>query len=81
MSCRIMGKYVEYGILDAIETEVKNLGFDHIRGIYIPTAKNKPIEKLYEKAGYVLVKESEAGMIYEMDLEKRPDREYYMEII
>jgi len=81
MSCRIMGKYVEYGILDAIEAKLRESGFDKVRGLYIPTPKNKPVEKLYEKAGYTLMDETEGGFVYELDLTKCPDREYYMEML
>ena len=81
MSCRVMGKYVEYGILSAVEDELKSEGFSRVRGIYIPTAKNKPVEKLYEKAGYVLCEESDGSAVYELCLANRPDREYYMEML
>jgi len=81
MSCRIMGKYVEYGILDAIEAELRKDGFDKVRGLYIPTAKNKPVEKLYEKAGYSFIEETEGSAVYELNLVDCPNREYYMEML
>lgn len=81
MSCRVMGKYIEYGILTAVENELRAEGFDRVRGIYIPTAKNKPVEKLYEKAGYSLIEETEDGAVYELNLADSPNREYYMEML
>ena len=81
MSCRVMGKYIEYGILTAVEEELRAEGFDRIRGIYVPTAKNKPVEKLYEKAGYDLLEEQGEAFVYEMNLASTPSREYYMEML
>ncbi|MBE5864694.1 MAG: HAD-IIIC family phosphatase [Lachnospiraceae bacterium] len=60
MSCRVMGKNVEHGILSNVEKCLKDEGFEQVRGCYIPTAKNKPVEDLYEKRGYeCLVETSE----------------------
>ena len=81
MSCRVMGKYIEYGILTAVEEELRTEGFDRIRGIYVPTAKNKPVERLYEKAGYALCKEQDDTFVYEMNLASMSNREYYMEML
>lgn len=52
MSCRVMGKNIEQGILAHVEDSLRGEGFDRIRGLYVPTAKNKPTAGLYERAGY-----------------------------
>ena len=77
MSCRIMGKNVEYGILTMVEEECRTVHCNKLRGMYIPTAKNKPVEKLYEKAGYEFVGKRFDTELYEVDLDKAPEREYY----
>ena len=81
MSCRIMGKNVEYSILTAVEEDLRANGITKLQGLYIPTAKNKPVEKLYEKAGYEFIGRRFDAELYELDLEKRLQREYYVEMI
>ena len=61
MSCRVMGKHIEYQIIEQIEQDLAKEGIQGLQGIYIPTAKNKPVEHLYERAGYELVEEKEDG--------------------
>lgn len=91
MSCRVMGKNVEYGIIDDIETELQLLGCDTIMGVYIPTAKNQPVEQLYQRLGYRTVEvsgemegifdagakqEQKGAVFYELSLAERPKRIY-----
>lgn len=91
MSCRVMGKNIEYGILEDIETDLRSRGCKTVRGIYIPTAKNQPVERLYEQLGYRPAELSEAerqsmcadgqdrerAVCYELPLAERPKRIYY----
>lgn len=81
MSCRVMGKNMEYGILTDVEKDLERHGYKELRGIFIPTAKNKPVEKLYEKAGYTYVGKRFDTDLYELDLKKHPEREYYLEML
>ena len=52
MSCRVMGRNIEYAIVEDIESDMMKRGFKGLRGAYVPTAKNKPVEELYTKLGY-----------------------------
>lgn len=52
MSCRVMGKNIEHGILAQVERCMRDEGYERIRGVYVPTAKNKPVADLYEQRGY-----------------------------
>lgn len=63
MSCRVMGKNVEYGIIAHVEQCLREEGYEEVFGSYIPTAKNKPVEQLYEQMGYERVSQGEAGEI------------------
>lgn len=81
MSCRIMGKNIEYAVVEDVEQELRKAGFVSLRGIYLPTVKNKPVEKLYEQLGYRKVGElSDGGSEYEIALENVPEREYYVKL-
>ena len=82
MSCRVMGKNVEYGILKDVELEMLDNHFTALRGYYIPTAKNKPVEDFYTKAGYEMLGERPDGTrIYEVDLTKAPLREFVGQMV
>ena len=52
LSCRIMGRGVEEGILGHILEQAKKEGVSKVVGQYIPTNKNKPCEDFYQKCGF-----------------------------
>lgn len=79
MSCRIMGKNIEYAVAEDVEKELQALGCSKLRGRYLPTPKNKPVEKLYEHLGYSMITElPEGGSEYEIDLSEVPKRVYFV---
>lgn len=85
MSCRIMGKNIEQGILTHVESCLRTEGFACVRGLYIPTAKNKPVEELYPGMGYVRTEAGGCaadgdGICYELSLEEPPDRAFAGEL-
>ena len=54
-------------------------GYTGLRGRYIPTAKNKPVEALYEKLGHHRTESTqEGGTCYEITLAERPERAYWL---
>ena len=52
MSCRVMGKNIEYAIMEDVEADLRESGYVFLRGIYLPTAKNQPVAELYDRLGY-----------------------------
>jgi FkbH-like protein len=52
MSCRVMGRRLEEVMLAALVRHAAAGPYTHIRGEYIPTAKNKPVEDLYTRLGF-----------------------------
>jgi FkbH-like protein len=54
LSCRIMGRTIEFNIINYIEDELKSLGYKQIYATYIPTNKNIPVKDLFEKMNYQL---------------------------
>ena len=59
MSCRVMGRNIEFVFMDYIIDYLKNKGCDTVAAQYIPTMKNKPVSDFYDKTGFVIVGESE----------------------
>ena len=81
MSCRVMGKNIEYALVEDVERDLRQRGYTRLRALYLPTAKNRPVEKLYRQLGYEkLADTKQGGAEYEIQLEKIPERMYYVEI-
>ena len=76
MSCRVMGKNIEYAIMEDVEKDLRESGYAFLRGIYLPTAKNQPVAELYDRLGYRRAEndKKEAGDLYEIELAKAPER-------
>ena len=52
LSCRIMGKDIEKGILAKILQKAKDEGVKKVKIQYIPTKKNKPVEEFLPNTGF-----------------------------
>lgn len=72
MSCRVMGRNIEMAILDHVEQIYQKKGYDTLRARFVPSGRNKPVEKLYEDLGYKHVGEG----IFELTLSQKPSRMY-----
>lgn len=59
MSCRVMGRQVEDAVIACVESRAREGGCVRMAASYAPTAKNKPVERLWDRLGYRL--ESESG--------------------
>ena len=70
LSCRIMGRGVEEGILDHIIQEARNVGVTRIKANYISTKKNKPVENFLPDFGFK--KENDLWYYYVDDKVKKP---------
>lgn len=82
MSCRVMGKQIEYAVLEDVEKAIAAEGYEKLRSKYIPTQKNRPVAELYTGAGYALLQETQEGCReYEIVLERIPERKYCARII
>src|SRR5829696_1611293 len=62
LSCRVMGRRIEYGIMSYILSEARKEGIKKVRGRYIPTKKNKPCESFLPNSGFK--KEGEDWVYY-----------------
>lgn len=52
LSCRVMGRGIEEGILAHILEQAKKQGVSKVKGQYIPTKKNLPCENFYHNYGF-----------------------------
>ena len=61
-----MGRKLEDVIIN--ELAAKYAGRQKIIGEFIPSAKNAPVEKLYDRLGFEVVSDKEGHKIYELDV-------------
>ena len=75
MSCRVMGRKVEDAILDAVLKKLQADGITRATAAYKKTAKNKPVEALWEQLGFTQVSGDEEQKQYERKLTSLPETE------
>jgi FkbH-like protein len=62
MSCRVLGRKVEYMVLREILQHAHAAGIKKINGVYLPTERNKLVTDHYAKLGFTKVGEEESGL-------------------
>lgn len=65
MSCRVAGRGIEERFWSAIESELVARGCARILAAWRRTAKNAPVENLFERLGFKVIGESEEEKRYE----------------
>ncbi len=68
MSCRVMGRSIEDSILYAIGKAAEAEGMAKLSASFVPTAKNKPVEKLWDRLGFILKGDDGGTKQYELCL-------------
>lgn len=66
-----MGRDIEKDLLHALEKRYLQKGYKTLETIYRRTAKNKPVADLYDKMGYLLMKDKEDEKHYIWILQER----------
>ncbi|MBL7903273.1 MAG: HAD-IIIC family phosphatase [Bacteroidia bacterium] len=75
MSCRILGRNIEYVFLDHVIELAEKKGYSSIRAQFIPTKKNAQVKDYYEKIGFELLRESEGTKSYSLNISTFKPRE------
>jgi FkbH-like protein len=74
MSCRIMGKTVEYAMFDHLLRHARAAGFRVIEGVFRPTDKNAPVATLLPQLGFVPIGADAALQRYEFPVDSEPGK-------
>lgn len=61
MSCRVIGRNIEYKFMDFIIQDIASKGFKKLTATYIPSFKNVQVKSFYEKLGFTLLNTSNEG--------------------
>ncbi len=65
MSCRVLGRGVEFGVWPTILADAAARGCRTVRARYLPTAKNAQAADFYDRLGLPLVSEADGARSYE----------------
>jgi len=68
MSCRVIGRTVENEMLKHLCEVGSRRGCSHLRGTYIPSAKNGVVRDVFERLGFRLTSAEEDRTIWEYDI-------------
>jgi FkbH-like protein len=68
LSCRILGKEIEYVFVNYVLAKLKNSGIEKVTAAYIKTLKNGQVEDFYDKLGFAVTKSTADYKQYILDL-------------
>ena len=64
LSCRILGKGIEFAFVKIILSLLKEAGLKEAKATFIPTAKNAQVADFYDKCGFTCVSEENGTKHY-----------------
>ena len=68
MSCRVLGRNIEYKLMDIIMDNIKAKNATIVHAKYIPTYKNKQVEELFDRYGFELLENSNDLKKYQLNV-------------
>lgn len=80
MSCRVLGRLVEYEMMNAVVQLAITLGVDYIVGIYKPTSKNGMVKNLYREMGFKAVDSSLDGDAWRLSIDEHIIKKTYIKV-
>ncbi len=83
MSCRILGRGVEFVIIDELISLLKSKGVKKVYSMYDVSSKNKQVENFYEKSGFKLIENCISSKKYLLDISsyKISKKQHKIEVI
>lgn len=82
MSCRVIGRNVEYAFMDYLISVLRRRRIQQASARYLATPKNKMTGKFYDTCGFSVVEESASQKIYSLALEKYKSIDFkYIEVV
>ncbi|WP_017752667.1 HAD-IIIC family phosphatase [Clostridium tyrobutyricum] len=81
LSCRVMGRKIEYAIMNYIEVSALKSGIKNIRGKYISTKKNIPVKHFYSDMNFNLISTKEGVDFYEKSICIEVEKPKFIKIV
>ncbi|MEI6268141.1 MAG: HAD-IIIC family phosphatase [Methylococcaceae bacterium] len=70
MSCRVIGRNVEYTVTDWVIARLKEKGIKEVRAKYRRTQKNEQVSTFYDSLGFAQASSDSEGKYYVLEVEK-----------
>lgn len=64
MSCRVLGRNIEYKFMDIIIDILESKGVEKIKSNYMKTLKNEQVSDLYDRYGFEIIEKSDEEIRY-----------------
>ena len=68
MSCRIIGRNIEFVYVNHIIKDLANKGYQLVTADFIPTKKNTQVEDFYDKVGFNLIENIDGAKRYTLNI-------------
>jgi FkbH-like protein len=82
MSCRVINRTAEEFFFNALCTEARARGIEHLVGCFVPTAKNGLVQDLYKRLGFAPRGLSNNGsVLYDLELTKTSPAKTFVETL
>jgi len=82
MSCRIIGRNIEYAFMDHVIEKMKDKGLSVIKAKYVKTRKNEQVKNFYDKCSFELIDQNEIIRDYILNTKSyKPKKLNYIEVI
>ena len=82
MSCRIIGRNIEYAFIDYIIKIIKEKKINIIKAKYIKTQKNEQVKEFYDRCSFSLTESSDSVRNYTLDISNyEPKQLNYIKVI
>jgi predicted enzyme involved in methoxymalonyl-ACP biosynthesis len=82
MSCRVLGRKVEFMVLREILEHARHAGIRKLLGVYIPSERNRLVRDHYEKLGFISVSEEPSGVTrWELEVASAQPQEAAMKVV
>ena len=81
MSCRIIGRNIEFVYVSSIIKDLANKGYQTLTAAFIPTKKNAQVEDFYDKVGFKPIVNIDGTKHYSLDITNfKPKKLEYIKI-
>lgn len=75
MSCRILGRNIEYKFMDTIIDILKEKNISKIEAQYVRTLKNEQVVDLYDRYGFEIVERNDQNIKYQQNIKEYKKRD------
>jgi FkbH-like protein len=66
LSCRVIGRGIEFALLSAVASDARRGGAETLTGRFIPSRKNQPAARVYADAGFQEAGQTDDGQLWNL---------------